>query len=336
VGSIGSVAVTVIGGFLGAGKTTLVNHVLRASPGRRLAVLVNDFGSVDIDSKLVVGVDGDMVSLAGGCICCSIRDDLAQALHRLVALREQPDHILVEASGVSDPAAIARAIADPGLSSVLRLDAVAVVVDAEAHLELRTRERIVANGQLKAADLVVLNKIDLVDDDGRRRVEALVRKVVPKARVLPAERGAVVPELLLGLQRSDPLPPAEMHVHMGDAAAPHHHAEFVAWSWVGATPLSSRRLRRTIDALPPTVFRAKGVVHLAREPTRRGVLHVVGRRAELELGEAWGDAPRLSELVFIGAPGSIDPVALDESLRACERDPNEGSSVTRWVRRLVD
>jgi G3E family GTPase len=211
-----------------------------------------------------------------------------------------------------------------------------VVVDAEAHLELRTRERFVANGQLKAADLVVLNKIDLVDADGRRRVETLVRKTVPRARVLPAERGAVAPELLLGLQRSGPLPPADLHVHMSNAAAPHHHAEFVTWSWVSQTPLSSRRLRRVIDALPPTVFRAKGVVLLAREPTRRAVLHVVGRRAELELGEAWGDTPRLSELVFIGAPGSMDPIALDESLRACERDPTASSSVTRWVRKFYD
>ena len=118
------IPVTVIGGFLGAGKTTLLNHILSANHGRRVGVLVNDFGAINIDATLVVGVDGDTVSLANGCICCSMRDDLVGACLALLARPERPDHLIVETSGVSDPVAIANTFLSPQLHQFLELDAI--------------------------------------------------------------------------------------------------------------------------------------------------------------------------------------------------------------------
>ncbi|MCR9165769.1 MAG: CobW family GTP-binding protein [Nannocystaceae bacterium] len=329
--------VTVIGGFLGAGKTTLLNALIRQGAGRRLGVLVNDFGAINIDADLVVGVDGDMISLGGGCICCSIREDMARSIVEMTRRADAPEHLVVEASGVSDPAAIARAIASPRMQEAVSLDGVVVVIDAEAYLAAGFRERLVIGGQLKAADIVVLSKVDLLDSADVEVVLAKVRKAVPRARVIPAESGSVPPQLLLGLH-TDVVPEAGqlgVTLHRADAHAPEHDhgATFSTWSYTTEVPLSPRRLKRVIDGLPPTIFRVKGVVQVARERMRQAVLHVVGRRAELELGAPWGDATPSSRLVFIGAPGSVDPVSLTDMLRACEApDGDEGSPVMRWVR----
>jgi len=336
-------AVTVLGGFLGAGKTTLLNALIAAETsrdsGRRLGVLVNDFGAINIDAELVVGVDGDMISLGGGCICCSIREDMASSIFTMMQRVDAPEHLVIEASGVSDPAAVARAIASPQMEGLVDLDGVVVVVDAEAYLAAGFRERLVTGGQLKAADIVVLSKTDLLEPEAVEAVTAKVRKAVPRARVVTAEHGQVPPALLLGLH-SDTVPEkGHVPVALHDANAPmpehDHGATFTTWSYTTDVPLSAKRLKRVIDALPPSVFRVKGVVQVARERVRQAVLHVVGRRAELELGAPWGDSPPMSKLVFIGAPGSVDPVSLTDMLRGCEA-PNgeEGGGMMRWLREL--
>lgn len=329
--------VTVIGGFLGAGKTTLLNALIARGVARRLGVLVNDFGAINIDADLVVGVDGEMVSLGGGCICCSIREDLASSLVAMIDRDDAPEHVVIEASGVSDPAAVARAIASPQLHGLVSLDGVVVVIDAEAYLAAGFRERLVTGGQLKAADIVVLSKTDLLGAEAVETVEAKVRKAVPRARVIAADHGRVSPELLLGLH-SETIPeaghvPVSLHDAQSEPPAHDHGATFTTWSYVTDVPLSARRLKRVIDALPPSVFRVKGVVQVARERVRQAVLHVVGRRAELELGAPWGETTPQSKLVFIGAPGSVDPVSLTVMLRGCEApDGQEGGGFMRWIR----
>lgn len=331
--------VTVIGGFLGAGKTTLLNALIRQGTGRRLGVLVNDFGAINIDADLVVGVDGDMISLGGGCICCSIREDLATSIFAMTERDDAPEHLIIEASGVSDPAAVARAIAAPQMQGLVALDGVVVVIDAEAYLAAGFRERLVTGGQLKAADIVVLSKVDLLEPAQVEAAAAKIRKAVPRARVIPAERGQVPPALLLGVD-TDVVPeaghiPVELHRADAEPVEHDHGAAFTTWSYTTDVPLSSKRLKRVIDALPPSVFRVKGVVQVARDRMRQAVLHVVGRRAELELGAPWGDRPPMSKLVFIGAPGSVDPVSLTDMLRSCEAPEGESSGgVMRWLRDL--
>lgn len=344
------VPVTVVGGYLGAGKTTLVNHLLRSAEGRRLGVIVNDFGALNVDAALIVGVQGDLVQLADGCICCSIQGDLLEALDRVLDVPEPPDHVIIEASGVSDPRRVAQALEQRARRERAVIDAVVVVIDAEHHLGLGRRERIVAGGQIVAADILVLNKADLVEPAALDALEARVRRQSRGGRILRTEHGRVALPLVLGVGAFDParLPvgaSVDVHVHEAghhdhdhDHDAPvDHGAEYWTWSFRSDRPLSARRLRRAIDALPPQVVRAKGTVHLASHPEQRAVMHVVGRRAELCLDVPWGDQAPSTGLVLIGAGEPLEPHDLEQRFRACEIEPGRAGrgmkAWMRWIRR---
>lgn len=190
-----SLPVTVIGGYLGAGKTTLVNHLLRHAD-RRVAVAVNDFGALPIDRDLILGADGDVLTLAGGCVCCSIGADFLGGLSAL-ASREDLDCVLVEASGVALPESIARTVAlVPGLAH----EATLVVADCET-VRAQADDRYVGDTilrQLGEADLVVANKADLIAAAARESVRAWLTTQAPRAEIVFAERGQVAPEIALG------------------------------------------------------------------------------------------------------------------------------------------
>lgn len=366
--------VTVVGGFLGAGKTTLLNHLLRHPEGRRLGVLVNDFGSINVDAELVVGVAGDMVQLDNGCICCSIRDDLVEGIQRVLEGPEPPDHVIIEASGVSDPRSIAATLEQRVPREIAVIDAVVVVVDVDQHLQLGRRERILAGGQVVAADILVLNKIDLVDEAALEPLEAKLRRQSRGGRVLRATHGRIAPALVLGVAAFDRTreaegEPLEVHVHEagegheagdghehddhehdghehddhGGGEQPHldHALEFWTWSFRTQRPLSSRRLRRAINELPASVVRAKGTVYLASHPEQRAVMHVVGRRAELRVDAPWGEHAPSTKLVLIGSGEPLSPQTLEPLFRACEVELGQEGALegmkdwVRWVRRVL-
>src|SRR3954454_3532602 len=194
--SVARIPLTVVGGYLGAGKTTLVNHVLRHNAGRRFAVLVNDFGQINIDADLIAGQADDTIALTNGCVCCSLAGGFVVALSALRERQPPPDHVIVEASGVSNPHKIAQYGHMPGY----RLDGTVVVADAEAGRQPAGDPYVGAQvrQQLLGADLLVLNKSDLVPEPEKTAVRHWLRALVPAARIVEAAQGRVAVPLLLG------------------------------------------------------------------------------------------------------------------------------------------
>lgn len=188
----------VLGGYLGAGKTTLLNHLLRHAQGRRIAIMVNDFGAIGIDADLIESTDGEVMSLAGGCICCSVGSDLVAALMALAQRVPPPDLVLIETSGVALPGSVARGAR---LAPGIEIDAVVVLVDAET-IRIRANDRHVGDTvmqQLGEADLLVLNKIDLVDEPALGATQHWLAGIAPHARIIESVEARVPAELILGL-----------------------------------------------------------------------------------------------------------------------------------------
>jgi G3E family GTPase len=303
------IALTVIGGFLGAGKTTLLNRVLRDAGGRRLAVLVNDFGAINIDAELVESRAGEMMTLTNGCICCGIGGDFIAALASLRDVDDPPEQVVVEASGVADPGQIAILGDMPGYVR----DAVVVVADAES---VRARAGDDATGhavlaQLRAADLLVVSKADLVDAAALEELRAWLREVAgPSTGIVDATFGDVPVEVVLGARAEPRLSSVAGHHHDHD----HDHPAFATWSFGGDAPLSGAGLVEAIAAFPEGIVRAKGFLHLREDPASRYLLQLVGRRYTIQPDRPWGDEPPASRIVVIGLPGSVDAAALDATL----------------------
>ena len=335
------IPVTILTGFLGAGKTTLLNRILKADHGLKIAVLVNDFGEINIDSQLVVGVEGDnIVNLANGCICCTIRDDLLTATLDVLARPEQPNYIVIEASGVSDPVAVALTFKVPALRSLLTLDAIVALIDAESVTSQRENTMMVVD-QIAASDIVVLNKIDLVTAEHKQGLYAWIRAIVPRARILEAVHADVAMDLLLGVgkYRID-LDQMAVQTHEHDHDHEHDHSsEWKTWHFETDQPLLMTTLQQTFKDLPTLIYRAKGIVNLREAPERRAIVQLAGKRASLRLAEPWGDAPKRSQIVVIGTAAGVDPTDLQRRFAACiAADPSaephdEVLTSSEWLRR---
>lgn len=279
----------VIGGYLGAGKTSLVNHLLRNAGGRRLMVLVNDFGAVNVDAELLVSASEDTLTLANGCVCCTLGGELMFALADALDRRPRPEALVIEASGVAEPRAIANAaLAEPEM----RLAGVVVAADAANLPALLDDPQMGAQaaGQVRAADLVALTKADIGDAAAARaRIAALT-----DAPVVDAPQGALAPGLLL----DPPQRPAQ------GAPAPHDHgAAFESWSHEGPETPTDAAARAFFDEADG-IWRLKGVIRLAGGGGLE--LHRVGRVVQA----APCPAPALTRLAAIWPAGRADAAAL--------------------------
>ena len=328
-----TVPLTILTGFLGAGKTTLLNRILTGNHGLRVAVLVNDFGSINIDAELIVGVDNNMISLSNGCVCCQIRDDLIESVAVLLARPEAIEYILLEASGVADPAGIFATFTDANLRDRIRLDSVICVVDAEqvfAHpeypplMELKLR-------QVGFADMLILNKVDLAGPEQVAKVRAWLDEYFNRLRIVETNFCEVPYEILLGVGRFDPARTAlnshavehscaDVTCH-DDHSEPDHSKVFSTWSYETDQPLALEALRETMRKLPGSVYRAKGVVYTTDAPQRRAVLQVVGRRVDISLQDEWGQRAPGTQIVAISAAGAIDASLLEKAFASCISAP---------------
>jgi G3E family GTPase len=312
--------VTILTGFLGAGKTTLLNRILNGSHGLRVAVLVNDFGAINIDTELIVGVTDNAISLANGCVCCQIRDDLIETIEEVISRPEQPEYILLEASGVADPSGIAMTFVQPQFRDRIRLDSIISVVDAEQAFaqpeypqlqELKMR-------QIGFSDMVILNKVDLVDAAQLQKVRDWIDSRLRRVRIVETVQCDVPLEILLGVGRFDAQQLAQSpYGHHHNHKTDHGHT-FSTWSYETDQPLSLDALQEMVRRkLPGNIYRCKGIIYAVDAPENRAILQVVGRRADIALGEAWGKVRPRTQIVAIATAGSIDSEELTAQFEAC-------------------
>jgi G3E family GTPase len=305
------VPVTVIGGYLGAGKTTLVNHLLRQRAGQRIAVLVNDFGDLPIDDALIEAREGNLLRLAGGCVCCSFGSDLLDALRQLRALTPAPHHVLLECSGVALPAAVARTLTLlPGLT----LDAVLVLADAET-VRKHAADRYVGDlvqQQLAEADLIALNKCDLVDETALAELQAWLGQLAPRARQLTCSHGRLDPALLLDTGLADAHAASRSTAGLAWRVPPAADALFDSLSLEFEHAVDPARLATALTDPSLPLLRAKG---LLRDPAGNWcALQLVGRRSTIG---PLAKPPASPRLVCIAGRGTLDATRIRALLAGC-------------------
>ncbi|MEY9517454.1 G3E family GTPase [Bradyrhizobium elkanii] len=245
------VPILLVAGFLGAGKTTVVNHLLAHAHGKRIAAVVNDFGAINIDAELIAGAGDGVVSLSNGCICCTLEGDLLRTLATLLRRDPRPEFIVIETSGIADPADIVRNLMDPVIWKEAPLETVLCVVDATQPAAMLNDALL--RSQLRAADVVALSKVDLTDAAAGVAIRDAVRAVRPAAVVVDALHGEVPAALLF---------PADLdHVPAPRETAPRRPASdrFETLSWTSERPVLLPRLQQAIGRLAPKLARAKGL-----------------------------------------------------------------------------
>jgi G3E family GTPase len=301
------VPVLLVTGFLGAGKTTVVNHLLANAEGRRIAAVVNDFGAINIDAELIAGASDGVVSLANGCICCSLEGDLLRTLATLLRRDPKPEYIVIETSGVADPADIVRNLMDPVILREAPLETVLCVMDAAT--PPAALDDALQRSQLRVADIVALSKLDLADEGAGGRIREAIRAQRVPAVVVDAKHGEI-PSALLFPASVDRVP---------REPGPKRPAEerFETLSWTSDQPISLPRLQQAIGRLAPKLARAKGLFETIEQPGRQMVFQFAGGRATLATGDAPTPGAPRSRIVFIAELGVLSKAELDAIMEAC-------------------
>ncbi len=303
--------VTIITGFLGSGKTTLLNRILNNRNDLKIAVLVNEFGDVNIDSQLLMTVDEDMIQLTNGCICCTLNDGLVSAIYQVLEHRDRIDAVIIETTGLADPLPIALTLLGSELRDLTTLDAILTVVDAENFQEtLLTSEALFQ--QLTYGDIVLINKVDLVSPETLRAIEAQIRDVKHHSRILWMQHGNVPLPLILDVQLGDH---GDYQTATEDDILISHlkNDGYTAISFSSKRPFNLKKFQEFLDhQLPEEIFRMKGILWFQESPAQH-IFQLSGKRFQLD-DRRWQSAPK-NELVCIGR--KINPLHIQQLLTNC-------------------
>jgi len=337
---------TIVTGFLGAGKTTLVRHMLEHAKGRRIALIVNEFGDVGVDGNILKGcgsevcTEDDVIELANGCICCTVAEDFVPTMRKLLERASPPDHIVIETSGLALPQPLVRAFNWPEIKSRVTVDGVVTVVDAKALSEGRFADDEAAvaaqrasdqnldhenpveelfEDQLNCADMVILNKTDLlVNGESEKLTHDLSKRVRIGTRLVPTRHGAIDVSALLGLgAEAEGDMDNRLSHHEMEGEVQHDHDDFVTFSIdIGEASNKDALLERVAKVIAEhEVLRLKGFAAVAGSPARL-LIQAVGPRLNSYFDRPWKQAePRNSELVVIGMKG-LDQASIAAALKA--------------------
>lgn len=323
------VKVTILSGFLGAGKTTLLNHIIRQNQDRKIAILVNDFGKINIDNDLIESREEFKLNLTGGCICCTIQKDLLSSVINLMKQEEKPEYLIVECSGAADPSQVLSTLSYSVLKFHLYVDGLITVVDSNQFLDIKNNEhKALAEHQMKAANLLILNKTDCIDEQKLDTVKQFVRKISPDAVMLESVRCQIPVDLMLGFKDLPELKPVhqdhpmDVHVHETHDHGPEmiqilsevpdnssvltdkpHDLVFESWSFTSDRPLNKEAFKKMLDHISPDIIRAKGFVYWDDPEDPLVLFNLVGKWINLEVHFEKQHLPLETRLVFIGNPG---------------------------------
>ena len=339
---LSKIPVTVITGFLGAGKTTLIRHLMQNPQGKRLAVLVNEFGLMGVDGDILKSCADEncpvenIVELANGCICCTVADEFIPTIEALLALPHRPDHILIETSGLALPKPLLKAFDWPAIRSLITVDGVITLADAEAvasgHFAGDLTPAQIAAGehdtplgevfedQIACADIVLLTKADLAGEEGLLTARAIIQaEAAEKGRRLPIltmTEGVIDPRIILGLNAAaeDDLAARPSH-HDGEDG--HEHDDFNSITITLPETLDPATLTAALQTLARdhNILRVKGYVAVSGKPMRL-LVQAVGERVRTQYDRPWGATPRISHLVVIAEQADIDEAAIRAVLGA--------------------
>lgn len=315
------VPVTVVTGFLGSGKTTLVNYILSENHGKRIAVIENEFGEIGIDDALVIDAEEEIFEMNNGCICCTVRGDLIRILSGLMKRADQLDAIIVETTGLADPAPVVQTFfVDQDVATRTKLDAILTVADA-VHLDGQLGAHHEAEEQVAFADVVLLNKTDLVEADGLERVEARIKKINPYAKIIRTAHCAAPLDEIVGLNAFSLDRVLEVEPDFLTSDHDHEHDDDItSVSFTSETPLDLDKFQTWFGKLLQThgqdILRSKGILDFTGQDDRYVFQGVHMLMSGSEMGPWPESKPRNSRIVFIGR--DLESMGLKEGFEACK------------------